>query len=84
MRQEPRTAGRTCTLHMRKLARLSFSETGMLNITEADVELDEAIDVAEKKLQYATRCIWLEKVALLPCRNQWNGVPMRAPVIFII
>jgi len=33
---------------MRKLARLSFSETGMLNITEADVELDEAIDVAEK------------------------------------
>jgi len=34
---------------MRKLARLSFSKTGMLNITEADVELDEAIDVAEKK-----------------------------------
>ena len=56
----------------------------MLNITEADVELDEAIDVAEKKLQYATRCIWLEKVALLPCRNQWNDIPMRAPVIFII
>ena len=59
IRRDPRTAGKTCARHTRKLPRLSFSETGMLRIVEAIEELIEAMSIDDEKLQCATRCsLW--------------------------
>lgn len=86
MRRDPRIAGRTCAHHTRKLSRVSFSETWMWNIVEAAIELeDDMIVVDGKKNEYSQLdALLMEEVALIPCSIVWNGLPIGAPVLFII